>query len=73
MPADILSALEIECKKLPTSAEEVPNNDYDPRHNRVRSLDTNGPDLRQLQAITQDITEDDLRQHQLTNIEGHDI
>ena len=79
MPAEELRALEIKCLKLP--AEEVP--DDDPRNNRIHPLNTNVPEIHQLQAILQDIgditAEESLRQHsfevrnyEITAIKGFD-
>ena len=56
VPADELSALEIECNQIPVSVaqaqdEVVPDNDYHPRPILTHPIDTNGPNIPQLQVI----------------------
>ena len=60
VPAEELSALEIECMTLPAAVEEVSNNDDHPRPNRVHPLDISNPSIQFEMADNDGITVQDL-------------
>ena len=70
MPAEELSALEVECSKLPAEVEKVPDNNDDPRPIH-KPLDTSVPDQRQLHAMVEDISGNDVTAEEIK--ENHQL
>ena len=67
MPADELSALEIECKTLPVAVEKVPNSDDHPRPNRVNLQDISGTNIESEMVDNDGTTVQDLEASGLDN------